>query len=293
VHDGAVIPSPDDDRRAVGMSGQGGASGQASATSGQARATSGALEILTARLRLQPVAQEDLEELYALHADPRAFAEDLTAPLTDRAQMRWVLGRWRESWEHHGVGYLTVRARDAADEEASSGAAMGAARRADGGIAGAVGDGGEAGLPPAVGDAAAVSTPPAVGPPLLWHGLLGVVGLSPLELEDGPALSAYWRLSPDATGHGIATEAMRAVLASPQLTSPAITTAEHSTAGLSTAAPSTAGRGGDGAEIVAVTAAGNHRSRTLAARLGFTPAPPERPVPGGREGDVLLIRTGS
>jgi len=256
VHDGAAIPSPDGDRRAVGMSGQDDASVQAGATFG-------ALEILTARLRLRPVAQEDLEELFALHADPRAFAEDLTAPLTDREQMRWVLGRWCESWEHHGVGYLTVRARDAG----------------------------------------AVGTPPAVGPSLLGDGLLGVVGLSPLELEDGPALSAYWRLSPAATGHGIATEAMRAVLASPQLASPAIAAAEHSgaerssagrtSAGLSTAEPSIAERSGNGAEIVAVTAAGNHRSRTLAARLGFAPAPPERPVPGGREGDVLLIRTAS
>ena len=62
MHDGAVIPSPDGDRRAVVMSG-----------------------LMTARLRLAPVAPTDREELFALHADPRAFAEDTTAPLTDRA----------------------------------------------------------------------------------------------------------------------------------------------------------------------------------------------------------------
>nr|WP_281065073.1 GNAT family N-acetyltransferase [Brachybacterium sacelli] len=165
---------------------------------------------------MAPVSAPDLEELFALHADPRAFAEDLTEPLTERAQMRWVLRQWLESWRRHGTGYLTVRARDEAT----------------------------AGLPP---------------------GLLGVVGLTPLELEGRPALSAYWRLAPEVRGHGIATEAMRAVLADPRL-------------------------GASDREVVAVTAVGNGASRALATRLGFTPAPPQREVPGGRSGDVMLIR---
>lgn len=206
MHDGAVIPSPDGDHRAVVMP-----------------------ELSTARLHLAPVAEEDLEELFALHSDPRAFAEDVTDPVTDRAQMRWVLARWRESWERHGLGYLTVRADR---------------------------------------------------PSALRDGLLGVVGLTPLEDDpaDGragtmggpvvPSLSAYWRLAPAETGHGLATEAMRAVLSHPRL-------------------------GGRGTELVAVTAARNRPSRALAARLGFVPAPPDRPVPGGRAGDVLLVRPAS
>nr|WP_245823012.1 GNAT family N-acetyltransferase [Brachybacterium avium] len=173
-----------------------------------------------------------------MHADPGAFAEDLTEPLSDRAQMRWVLGRWRESWAEHGLGYLSIRAHRPAHEIAGDG------------------------------------PPPGSAP--LPQGLLGVVGLTPLTTADRPALSAYWRLSPAATGRGVATEAMRAVLAHPQL----------------------GGRDGDGdgdggAEIIAVTALANRASLALALRLGFVPAPPERPVPGGRGGDVLLVLAGS
>ena len=97
-------------------------------------------------------------------------------------------------------------------------------------------------------------------------GLLGVVGLVPLsdgDGADGAVLSAYWRLSPEVTGRGVATEAMRAVLGALDADS----------------AP----------EIVAITARGNAPSLALAARLGFVPAPPDRPVPGGRGGDVLLL----
>ena len=204
MDDGAVIPSPEGDRRAVGMSG-----------------------LATARLQLSSVADGDLEELFALHADPRAFAEDLTAPLTGREQMRWVLAQWMRSWQEHGTGYLTVRAREAGPRSGSP-------------------------LPPS-------------GPPLP-RGLLGVVGLTPLEHRGRRALSAYWRLAPAATGRGVATEAMAAVLADPHL-------------------------GAHDHEVVAVTAAGNRPSRALAARLGFVPAPPDRGVPGGRDGDILLLRS--
>lgn len=191
---GAAIPSSGGDRRAVVMRGT----------------------FTTQRLRLAPVAEGDLEELFALHADPRAFADDLTAPLTELAQMRWVLDQWIRAWQQHGTGYLAVRARASSDTA----------------------------LPP---------------------GLLGVVGLTLLEHEGRQTLSAYWRLTPAATGHGIATEAMDAVLTHPRL-------------------------GGTDREVVAVTADANRPSCALAARLGFGPAPPDRAIPGGRHGDILLIR---
>ena len=184
-------------------------------------ACTGPAGLLTERLRLAPVSETDEAELFALHSDPRAFAEDSTEPLTDPAQMRWVLAQWRESWARHGLGHLTVRAQQDP-----------------------AGDGG-ADLP---------------------VGLLGVVGLVPLSGGEGdqpPVLSAYWRLSPAATGLGIATEAMRAVLAQ--------------------ARPDASGP----PEIVAITAGTNRPSLALAARLGFRPAPPERPVPGGPPGDEL------
>lgn len=210
MDDGAVIPSSEGDRRAVGMCGP-----------------------VTARLRLSPVADGDLEELFALHADPRAFAEDLTAPLADREQMRWVLTQWIRSWHEHGIGYLTVRALEADQHSAP---------------------------PLPLGD-----FPPTHGTSPLPRGLLGVAGLTPLDHQGRRALSAYWRLAPAATGCGIAAEAMAAVLADPRL-------------------------GVRDQEVVAVTAAGNRPSRALAARLGFLPAPPGRAVPGGRDGDILLIR---
>lgn len=231
MDDGAVIPSSDGDRRAA-------------VVPGPARC-----ELRTARLRLAPVAEHELDELLALHADPRAFAEDLTEPVTDCARMRWVLGRWRESWDRHGLGYLTVRARQSADGTGGAGTVAASA---------------------AVGHRS--GPPPHDAPAPLPTGLLGVVGLTPLALEEGTVLSAYWRLAPAATGRGVASEAMRAVLAHPQLGRRAA---------------------GSGREIVAVTAAGNGPSRTLAARLGFVPAPSDRPVPGGRPGDILLVHHGS
>ncbi|MGO2774835.1 MAG: GNAT family N-acetyltransferase [Brachybacterium tyrofermentans] len=203
---GAATPSFDGGRRAVVMRGI----------------------LTTRRLRLTPVGEDDLEELLALHADPRAFADDLTEPLTDREQMRWVLDRWIQAWQQHGTGYLTVRARAQA---------------------------------PAPAPAPIQQTGGAAIP----SGLLGVVGLTHLEHEGEQSLSAYWRLTPAATGHGIATEAMAAVLTDPRL-------------------------GGADHEVIAVTAEANRPSRSLAARLGFAPAPPGRAAPGGREGDILLIR---
>ena len=227
MHDSAAIPSPDGDRRAVVIS--------RTVTAGSPVAV-----LMTPRLRLTPVAGDDLEDLFTLHADPRAFAEDSTAPLSDRAQMRWVLTRWIEDWERHGRGYLSVRAREPSVP------------------------GSEHGAP--VADPRVLGRAPLPSPSLaLPSGLLGVVGLSSLASEGQLLLSAYWRLDPAVTGRGVATEAMGAVLADSRC-------------------------GPRGQQVVAVTAARNHPSRSLAARLGFRPASPQRPVPGGREGDVLLVR---
>ncbi|AXK46808.1 GNAT family N-acetyltransferase [Brachybacterium saurashtrense] len=224
MHDGAAPPSSDGGRRAASLPGP---------------------VLTTARLVLTPVAPEDLEALFALHADPRAFVEDLTALLTERAQMEWALARWREDWRRHGAGHLAVRARERHDAPPLE--PHHAQARERHGMRALQGSAGE--------EADAAALPP---------GLLGVVGLAPLEAEGRRLLSAYWRLDPALTGRGVAQEAMRAVLAHPRL-------------------------GGRDEEVVAVTAGGNAPSRTLAARLGFEPAPSQRPVPGGRDGGVLLV----
>ena len=209
-----------------------------------------AVLLRTERLLLAPVAESDLEELFALHANPLAFADDLTEPLTDREQMRWVLQQWIRAWQEHGTGYLTVRptavgsvrgrtADDgtAADTTTADTAARAAARTAPDNAA-----------------ARALTT---------RDSLLGVVGLTPLAFEGGHVLSVYWRLDPAVTGRGIATEAARAVLADPRL-------------------------GARDQKVIAVTAAGNRPSLALAARLGFLRS--EQEAPGGRTGDVLLVR---
>lgn len=211
----AAVPSSDGDRRAVVIPG-----------------------VVTARLRLAPVRAEDLEELFTLHSDPRAFAEDTTAPLTQLAQMRQVLAQWCSAWERDGLGYLTVRARAAAEPDVGRESPRSGPLGADGGTE------------------------------ELPAGLLGVVGLTALRTGDDELLSAYWRLDPEVSGRGVAGEAMRAVLTDPRC-------------------------GPGGREVIAVTASRNLASRALAARLGFRPAAAARPVPGGRAGDVLLVRPAS
>lgn len=235
----AAVPPPDGDRRAVVMPGH------------------AAPAIITARLRLSPVVGDDLEELFALHSDPRAFAEDTTAPLTQLTQMRQVLALWRSAWEQDGRGYLTVRARAVDGPDPGR-----AAARADGGSAAALGSWTGAGA----GDEAGVGA--GAGAAALPQGLLGVVGITALHAEGDELLSAYWRLHPAVTGRGMACEAMRAVLAEPHC-------------------------GPGGREVVAVTAGRNRASIALAESLGFLPAPAARPVPGGRAGDVLLVRPAS
>jgi RimJ/RimL family protein N-acetyltransferase len=89
----------------------------------------------------------------------------------------------------------------------------------------------------------------------------GMAGLDPVDEEvpfDGVEIG--WRLARPAWGHGYATEAARAVLAY-----------GFDTLGL--------------AEILAVTAAGNHRSQAVMRRLGMTHDPADdfddRTVPAG------------
>lgn len=132
--------------------------------------------LLTARLELRALVPADAGELFALHADPRAFAHDSTRPLRDRAQMQWVLGQWIAQREAQGFGYAAIRER--------------AGVRSVGG--------------PVEGDPVEDSA-----------ALVGVAGLTRRAAQDAPertVLSAYYRLRPEAWGRGIAQEAMEALL---------------------------------------------------------------------------------
>ena len=94
MHHSAAVPSSDGDRRAA------------------VAPTRALPRIRTARLVLTPVRSDDLAELFALHSDPRAFADDSTPPLRRPAQMRHVLLQWARAWVRDGRGYFTVRVRE-------------------------------------------------------------------------------------------------------------------------------------------------------------------------------------
>jgi RimJ/RimL family protein N-acetyltransferase len=80
--------------------------------------------------------------------------------------------------------------------------------------------------------------------------LIGMIGLKRMEpeLPPAPAVEACWRLSPDAWGQGFATEGAQAAVAW----------------GLAHLA---------GDDIIAITAAGNLRSRAVMQRIGMVEQP--------------------
>ena len=164
-------------------------------------------------LLLSAVTEDDLEDLWRLHADPAAYRLDTTEPLTDREQMRWVLGCWIAA-AAPGLGYVTLR------EQSGAG---------------------------------------GTGP---LHGVLGIT-----EIEHGDMLltSLYYRLSPASCGRGLGTVSGRALLEAALLA-----------------------RGPH--RVVVVTNEANTPSLALARRLGFRAPDGASPVPGGRDGDVLLER---
>lgn len=182
----------------------------------------------TARLELLVPTSADLDAIHALHADPRTFAHDSTPVVTDRERMARVLATWLAAREEQGFGYAIVRAR--IDRPAA-----------------------QPGSPP-------------TGP--RTAGLLGMCGLTRYALGGREVLSAYYRFSPAVWGHGVAREAMVAVLA-------------QADAALA------------GAESVVITDRGNAPALALAEHLGYRatldPAPDgphqvvlSRPIGEGR-----------
>lgn len=69
--------------------------------------------LVTERLTLERLSPLDLPALWDLHSDPRAFELDSTEVLTRVDQMRHVLTQWLAAWGRDGIGYRTVRLRDA------------------------------------------------------------------------------------------------------------------------------------------------------------------------------------
>lgn len=216
----------------------------------------------TPRLVLTALGVEDLDAVHALHADPRTFEHDTTPPVTSRRAMTSVLDTWLADSAPQGFGYAAIRSRtEVSGLPGAEGPPVfeGSARRATTpGLSGHVGlaehpalDGH---LELARGAGRGGRHLPADEPPDP-RPLLGVCGLTALDLDGEEVVSAYDRLRPEAWGRGIAREALGAVLAE-------------------------ADRHLAGRRAVVITDPGNLPSLRLARALGFSPAaspPPDRP----------------
>jgi len=65
----------------------------------------------TDRLTLTPVDPQDLDELHALHADPRVWVHFPTGRHTSREQTARQVAQFAADWERDGIGYWTARRR--------------------------------------------------------------------------------------------------------------------------------------------------------------------------------------
>lgn len=67
---------------------------------------------VTDRLVLTAVARGDLDELAALHTDPRVWTHFPSGRHPDQARTESDLTEWRADWQRAGIGYWTARGRD-------------------------------------------------------------------------------------------------------------------------------------------------------------------------------------
>ncbi len=63
----------------------------------------------TARLRLRRPVEEDLEELYALYADPLVWQADPVSRHEAPADTAAMLARWQGAWDRDGLGMWVAR----------------------------------------------------------------------------------------------------------------------------------------------------------------------------------------
>jgi RimJ/RimL family protein N-acetyltransferase len=67
--------------------------------------------VTTSRLRLDAVTADDVDELHAVHADPRTWEHLPSGRHTDRATTELLVLRFVGDWTVHGLGYWAVRER--------------------------------------------------------------------------------------------------------------------------------------------------------------------------------------
>lgn len=65
-------------------------------------------ELRTARLSLRRPTPADIDAIYRIHSDPRAYTYNPADALANRAEAEELYQRWNEHWNQHDFGYWTV-----------------------------------------------------------------------------------------------------------------------------------------------------------------------------------------
>ncbi|MEV8506554.1 GNAT family N-acetyltransferase [Actinoplanes sp. NPDC051475] len=71
------------------------------------------MEIVTARLALNPPVPSDLDAIYEIHHDPEACRHNPSDMLAARTDAEELFSKWDEHWRRHGFGYWVARTRAA------------------------------------------------------------------------------------------------------------------------------------------------------------------------------------
>jgi RimJ/RimL family protein N-acetyltransferase len=68
-------------------------------------------ELRTPRLSLRRPTRADVDAIYRIHSDPRAYAHNPADALATQAEAEERYQRWNEHWNQHGFGYWTVHSQ--------------------------------------------------------------------------------------------------------------------------------------------------------------------------------------
>ncbi|WP_326554714.1 GNAT family N-acetyltransferase [Micromonospora sp. NBC_01813] len=68
-------------------------------------------ELRTARLSLRRPTPADIDAIYRIHSDPRAYAHNPADALANLTEAEELYQRWNAHWEQYGFGYRTVHSQ--------------------------------------------------------------------------------------------------------------------------------------------------------------------------------------
>lgn len=70
----------------------------------------------TARLRLRPVTERDVVDLFRIYGDPATNTFNPAGPYPNRAHAEGVMDRWLTHWQAYGFGNWRIALTTAPDE---------------------------------------------------------------------------------------------------------------------------------------------------------------------------------